>query len=35
MALEEEFNLEIADEAAEKLDTVGKVVEYIKTNAKQ
>ena len=35
MALEEEFNLEIADEEAEKLDTVGKVVEYIKTHSKQ
>ena len=35
MALEEEFNLEIADEEAEKLDTVGKVVEYIKSHSKQ
>ncbi len=34
MALEEEFNLEIADEEAEKLDTVGKVVEYIKAHSK-
>lgn len=34
MALEEEFNLEIADEEAEKLDTVGKVVEYIKVHSK-
>ncbi len=34
MALEEEFNLEIADEEAEKLDTVGKVVEYIKSHSK-
>lgn len=30
MALEEEFNLEIPDEEAEKLDTVGKVINYIK-----
>ena len=29
MALEEEFNIEIPDEEAEKLDTVGKAVEYI------
>ncbi len=35
MALEEEFNTEIADEEAEKLDTVGKVVEYIKSHSKQ
>ena len=35
MALEEEFNLEIADEEAEKLDTVGKVVEYIKSHSKK
>lgn len=32
MALEEEFDMEIADEEAEKLDTVGKAIEYIKTN---
>ncbi len=30
MALEEEFDLEIPDEAAEKMDTVGKAVNYIK-----
>jgi len=29
MALEEEFNIEVSDEAAEELDTVGKVVEHI------
>ncbi len=29
MALEEEFNIEIPDEEAEKLDTVGKAIEYI------
>jgi acyl carrier protein len=33
MALEEEFNLEIPDEEAEKISTVGDVVEYIKKNA--
>ncbi|MFC1484913.1 acyl carrier protein [bacterium] len=32
MALEEEFDLEIPDDEAEKLDTVGKAVEYIKTH---
>lgn len=30
MALEEEFNCQISDEEAEKLTTVGEVVEYIK-----
>lgn len=30
MALEEEFDLEIPDNEAEKLDTVGKAIEYIK-----
>ncbi|RLD17432.1 MAG: acyl carrier protein [Caldiserica bacterium] len=30
MAFEEEFGLEISDEEAQKLDTVGKVIEYIK-----
>ncbi|MGE5575992.1 MAG: acyl carrier protein [Syntrophothermus sp.] len=30
MALEEEFDLEIPDEDAEKITTVGDVVEYIK-----
>lgn len=29
MALEEEFDIEVSDEDAEKLDTVGKVVEHI------
>ncbi len=29
MALEEKFNIEIPDEDAEKLDTVGKAIEYI------
>ncbi len=29
MALEEEFDIEIPDEAAEKIDTVGKAVNYI------
>ncbi len=32
MALEEEFDLEIPDEEAEKVTTVGDVVEYIKKN---
>ena len=31
MALEEEFNLEIADEEVEKIVTVGDVVNYIET----
>lgn len=36
MALEEEFNTEIADEEAEKLTTIGKTVDYIssRTNSK-
>ncbi|MBI4249021.1 MAG: acyl carrier protein [Elusimicrobia bacterium] len=34
MALEEEFKLEIPDEQAEKIQTVGQAVEYIKTNSK-
>jgi acyl carrier protein len=29
MALEEEFEIEIPDEAAEQIDTVGKAVDYI------
>jgi acyl carrier protein len=29
MALEEEFDIEIPDEAAEQIDTVGKTVEHI------
>lgn len=32
MALEEEFDIEIPDEEAEKFPTVGDVVEYIKAN---
>lgn len=32
MALEEEFDIEIPDEEAEKLVTVGDVVDYIKNN---
>ncbi|MFW6134606.1 MAG: acyl carrier protein [Elusimicrobiota bacterium] len=31
MALEEEFDQEIPDEEAEKLDTVGKAIDYIKS----
>ncbi|MCD6423314.1 MAG: acyl carrier protein [Elusimicrobia bacterium] len=31
MALEDEFGLEIADEDAQKLDTVGKAIEYVKS----
>jgi acyl carrier protein len=33
MALEEEFNMEIPDEEAEKISTVGHVVEYIKSHS--
>ena len=33
MALEEEFDMEIPDEDAEKIDTVSDVVDYIKDNA--
>jgi acyl carrier protein len=33
MALEEEFDLEIPDEDAEKISTVGDAVEYIKNNS--
>lgn len=32
MALEEEFNIEIPDEEAEKIRTVGDAVNYIKEN---
>lgn len=32
MALEEEFDLEISDEEAEKIVTVGDAVEYLKAN---
>lgn len=35
MALEEEFDLEIPDEDAEKMATVGDVVEYIKTRVEE
>jgi acyl carrier protein len=35
MAFEEEFNIEIPDEAAEKIKKVSDAVEYIKANAKQ
>ncbi|MHB8054561.1 MAG: acyl carrier protein [Candidatus Aminicenantales bacterium] len=34
MALEDEFNLDIPDEEAEKLTTVGKAMEYIVGHAK-
>ncbi|HBG22380.1 MAG TPA: acyl carrier protein, partial [Peptococcaceae bacterium] len=30
MAFEEEFELEISDEEAEKIQTIGEVVDYIK-----
>lgn len=33
MALEEEFDMEIPDEEAEKISTVGDVVEYIKSHS--
>lgn len=33
MALEEEFNMEIPDEQAEKIKTVGDAIEYIKSHA--
>ena len=33
MALEEEFSMEITDEEAEKIKTVGDAVEYIKSHA--
>ncbi|MBU5590848.1 acyl carrier protein [Clostridium sp. MSJ-4] len=35
MALEDEFDLEIADEDAEKISTVGDVVEYIRQNVEE
>ena len=35
MALEEEFSLEIPDEDAEKITSVGDAIEYIKTNSKK
>jgi acyl carrier protein len=34
MALEEEFEMEISDEDAEKLTTVKQAIEYIQSNAK-
>ena len=34
LAIEEAFNLEIPDEDAEKIKTVGDVVNYVKTRAK-
>ena len=33
MALEEEFDMEIPDEDAEKISTVGDVIEYIKNHS--
>jgi acyl carrier protein len=33
MALEEEFDMEIPDEEAEKITTVGDVINYIKNNS--
>lgn len=33
MAMEEEFDLEIPDEDAEKISTVGEAVEYIRENS--
>lgn len=33
MALEEEFNMEIPDEEAEKIKSVGDAIEYIKSHA--
>jgi acyl carrier protein len=35
MALEEKFDLEIPDEEAEKLDTVGKAINYIKQHQEE
>ena len=35
MALEEEFDTEIPDEQAEKIQTVGQAVDYIQTHAKK
>ncbi|MDX9858483.1 MAG: acyl carrier protein [candidate division Zixibacteria bacterium] len=34
MALEEEFSLEIPDEDAEKITSVGEAIDYIKANGK-
>lgn len=35
MALEEEFDTEIPDEQAEKIQTVGQAIDYIKENSKK
>jgi acyl carrier protein len=35
MALEEEYNMEISDEDAEKILTVGDAIEYIQAHASQ
>ena len=35
LALEEEFNLEVPDEEAEKLQSVGDVIKYIEANQKE
>jgi acyl carrier protein len=35
MALEEEYNMEISDEDAEKILTVGDAIEFIKTHVSQ
>ena len=35
MALEEEFDIEIPDEAAEQIDTVGKAVKHISSEKKE
>ncbi len=35
MAMEKEFNIKITDEDAEKLTTVGSVIEYISTHARK
>jgi acyl carrier protein len=35
MALEEKFGIEIPDEDAEKITTVGQAIEYLKKNAKE
>ncbi|HEY4382911.1 MAG TPA: acyl carrier protein [Ktedonobacteraceae bacterium] len=35
MALEEEFNIEIPDEEAEKITTVSQAIDYLRANTKQ
>ena len=35
MALEEEFDIDIPDEKAEKIKTVGEAIDYIEQNAKK